>query len=340
MMIDIQQVVRWLKDIGEDEAARLAKSCSLNYQWAMLRSEVYGEREYDVWDVSIEAPAQVFKAVWVDSTPLATRIEKAVRDLCGTAGNNIVRELRWIPKVSPVIHESEQEITEVTRREIVDLLSARNWSGRLSEIEFLSRLYDLDALPSQDRRYKNAEEDIWQHRVNNDDGHPDWVFYDSRFSLLNGSDRGFLQFLSQTVHPVVRPDTPQALEMVGLLNGSLRADGWELIRTSEISGRPVFQGKKSDRSIELFNEPLGWPKVDRQIGELRLRLSNAVHEEHFQTVGLLCRETLISGAQVVYNHERHPTVDGTEPSKTDVKRMLEAFVSAELVGSDNEQSAS
>lgn len=62
------------------------------------------------------------------------------------------------------------------RREIMDVLSARNWSGRLSETEFLGRLYDLDGLPSRDPRYKNAADDIWQDRVNNTDGEPDWVF--------------------------------------------------------------------------------------------------------------------------------------------------------------------
>ena len=217
----------------------------------------------------------------------------------------------------------------------MDILSARNWSGRLSETEFLSRLYDLDALPSHDRRCKNAADDIWQHRVNNNDGEPDWVFYDSRFGLLTGADREFLRFLCETVHPVVRPDTPQALEMVALLNNDLRADGWELIRTSEISGRPVFQAKKSTQSIEVFDEPTGWPKVDRQLGELRLRLREAASEEQFQSVGHLCRETLISVAQVVYDRERHPSLDGIEPSKTDAKRMLDAFASVELAGSEN-----
>src|ERR1039457_3342506 len=105
-----------------------------------------------MWDVAIEAPAQVLKAVRGDKTSLATTIESAVRDLCDATGNNIIGSLRWVPKVSPVTRASEQEVTEVTRRGIVDILSARNWSGRLSETEFLSRLYDLDALPSHDRR--------------------------------------------------------------------------------------------------------------------------------------------------------------------------------------------
>jgi hypothetical protein len=131
-MVEIGQVVRWLKDSGEGEAAELAKSCSLNWIWATLGSEVYGDRDYDMWDVSIEAPAQVLRAVRGDKDSLATTIEAAVRDL---GEGNIARSLRWVPKVSPVSRVSEQEITEVTRREIVDILSTRNWAGRLSETE-------------------------------------------------------------------------------------------------------------------------------------------------------------------------------------------------------------
>lgn len=334
-MVEIGHVVRWLKDSGEDEAAGLAKSCSLNWTWASLASELHGDRDYDVWDVSIEAPAQVLKAVRGDKTSLAMTIEAAVHDLSTATENNIISSLRWVPKISPVTCPSEQVITEVTRRAIVDILSTRNWSGRLSETEFLSRLYDLDALPSQDHRYRNAEDDIWHHRVDNSDGEPDWVFYDSRFGLLTGPDREFLRFLCETVHPVVRPDTQQALGIVGLFNNDLRADGWELIRSGEISGRPVFQAKQFAQSIEAFDEPTGWPKVDRQLGELQLRLREAANEEQFQAVGHLCRETLISVAQVAYEPERHPSPDGIEPSKTDAKRMLEAFVSAELAGSEN-----
>ena len=207
--------------------------------------------------------------------------------------------------------------------------------GAYRRPSFSFRLYDLDALPSKDPRYKNAADDIWQHRVNNTDGEPDWVFYDSRFGLLAGPDRELLRFLCETVHPVVRPNAPEALDLVKLYNNELRADGWELIPASEISGRPVFQAKKSAQNIELFDEPTGWPKVDRQLGELQLRLRDAGNEEQFQAVGHLCRETLISVAQVVYDRERHPALDDVEPSRTDAKRMPDAFINVELVGSEN-----
>lgn len=86
----------------------------------------------------------------------------------------------------------------------------------------------------------------------------------------------------------------------------------------------------------IFEEPTGWVRVDRGIGEVKHRLIQAKTEEQFQAIGLLCRETLISLAQVVYVEKDHPTIDGVAPSKTDAKRMLEAYLAAMLSGHSNE----
>ncbi|HYL84422.1 MAG TPA: hypothetical protein VE263_09315 [Candidatus Angelobacter sp.] len=92
----------------------------------------------------------------------------------------------------------------------------------------------------------------------------------------------------------------------------------------------------SGTRAELFEEPTGWPRVDRGIYEVRRRLEQAETEEQFQAVGLLCREVLISLAQVVYDPERHPSEDGVPPSDTDAKRMLDSYIAVELLGGPNE----
>lgn len=79
-----------------------------------------------------------------------------------------------------------------------------------------------------------------------------------------------------------------------------------------------------------------WAKVDRTLDEARSRLAEAKTEEQFQAVGLLCREALISVAQVVYDPTRHPSADEVAPSETDAKRKLDAYLNAELAGSSNE----
>ena len=88
----------------------------------------------------------------------------------------------------------------------------------------------------------------------------------------------------------------------------------------------------------MFAEPSNpWSRVDRGIDDLRTRLGSAATEEQFQGIGLLCREVLISLAQAVYEAEQHGVSDGGNPSQTDAKRMLDAFIATELRGSSNEE---
>jgi hypothetical protein len=135
-----------------------------------------------------------------------------------------------------------RRISQVTRRDIFDYLHTLTepWWGRLSEVEFLQRLYDLDALPSNDSRFKSAGRDIVQHRVANDDWDDDWVFSDPRFRLGSGPDEVLLGFLAQMVHPVVQPDTDRSAEIVADLNRFLASDGWMLKAQTKLSGRPVY----------------------------------------------------------------------------------------------------
>ena len=92
-------------------------------------------------------------------------------------------------------------------------------------------------------------------------------------------------------------------------------------RYSSFSVMPIF-----DQNVE----PTGWERVDRSIEEMKSRLKVADTEEKYQAIGMLGRETLISVAQQVFIKERHPSVDGTDISPTDTKRMFEAFISFEL----------
>jgi len=153
---------------------------------------------------------------------------------------------------------------------------------------------------------------------------------------LTVPDDEFLQFLCETVHPVVRhPDV--ARRLVGEYNARLAEDDWKIVEVSLLAGKPVYGATRMRGREQVLAEPTGWPKVDRQVQEVRSRVDAADSEEEFQAVGLLCREVLISLAQQVYDTEKHPTLDGVAPSTTDAGRMLEAFFSAELDGGANNE---
>ncbi|MFD8898076.1 AbiJ-related protein [Streptomyces ardesiacus] len=137
-------------------------------------------------------------------------------------------------------------ITEVTRMRLFDTLRLRNvdWSGRLEEVEFLKRIFKLDALESYDSRFKTAEGDIYQHRVNNYDWEADWVFADERFGLSRGPDAVLLRFLSEMLHPVVRTDAEELRELLELFNTLLARDGYAIVPVDSISGYPIYGGRR------------------------------------------------------------------------------------------------
>jgi len=141
---------------------------------------------------------------------------------------------------------ANKKITTVTRRNIADeLLVSKIWyHGRLEEPDFLNRLFDLKSLPSRDHRYDNAYDDIYKHMVMNNDWEPNWVFTDTRFNLMHCDDETILKFLAETLHPAVRNDEDEILKIQEIYNRNLDPDGYEIIQTSEISGKPVFSGRE------------------------------------------------------------------------------------------------
>jgi hypothetical protein len=233
----------------------------------------------------------------------------------------------------------QRTITEITRRDIIDffVVGEIDWAGTLTPAEFLGRLYDLVSLPSKDPRFRNARGDINMHTVNFQDWDLGWVFDDNRFGIRWVSDSEFLRFLCETLHPVVRPDPEHARQLAAQLNAYLTRDGWELFEEGELSGRPIFGARRSGQRAVIFDEPTGWEKVDRQMQEVRFRLQASAPEEQYQTIGLLCREILISLAQVVYDPSRHASPNRVAPSSSDAVRMLEAYFGSALPGSSNEE---
>src|SRR5690625_6606815 len=88
----------------------------------------------------------------------------------------------------------------------------------------------------------------------------------------------------------------------------------------------TIKGMKTASLSPVFEEPTGWNRVDRSMGEIKLRLAQAGSEEQYQGIGLLARETLISLAQAVYVQEIHGSADGTVPSDRKSTRLNSSHV--------------
>ena len=179
-----------------------------------------------------------------------------------------------------------KRITEITRRDIFALFLygmdiVELWEnehinygcyGKLSELDFLKRIYDLKALPSHDNRFDDAEGDIWQHTINNDDYENGWIFEDERFGLLNGEDEVLLKFLCAVFHPAVRVENGYWKEFLEAVNGLLRADGYELYAESKISGRDVFGWRNYNAEENALFIPFS-QRHEKEIKSKQLKLS-------------------------------------------------------------------
>lgn len=230
-----------------------------------------------------------------------------------------------------------RNITEITRRDIFDLFQKGyveySWptgeeqfsylyQGRLSEIDFLKKLYALDKLPSDDKRYKNAEEDIWHHTLNNDDWESGWVFTDDRFGLLKGNDEVLLDFLCAVFHPENRNEAGHWQAYREKINKLLRVDGYELYESDKISQRLVYSWRKismeelvSGRFIPfsvrnkkaIESKSINLPTISKNIRSEIIRLFNRFDEDLYETTETGINYSIKAKDLAFRNIEQHYT---------------------------------
>lgn len=82
-----------------------------------------------------------------------------------------------------------------------------------------------------------------------------------------------------------------------------------------------------------------WEEIVRRMIKIKRSLSTAFDVEDFQSIGLQCREVIISIAKTVYMPDIHGKFhdDGTEIGETDAIRQLSNYVKFKLKGKENEE---
>lgn len=217
------------------------------------------------------------------------------------------------------------KITSITRKDLFDAMVVErvNWAGTLEEPEFLARLYDLKSLHSMDSRFRDAAGDIWQHRINNYDWEDHWVFYDSRFNLINGDDEVLLRFLAETVHPIVRPDVTESKRLVQLYNEYLRNDGFEIVEKTRISSKPVYVGRNvgvaSAPGVAAAKDVLSGADIV-YVSQQITRMEAAVRNDPGLAIGT-AKELLETCCKTIL-HERGLTMNRKEDLPQLVKRTV------------------
>lgn len=141
------------------------------------------------------------------------------------------------------------EISEITRKNILDeLYSKQDLWGKCDVVTFLKRIWNLDAMPSIYNKSANATEDIWQHMIRNDDYDEKYLLEDY-LELLIMNDEGFINFLDQLVHPIVREPLKQQ-EYIDLLDSHLINDGFKFFTFTHLSGYPVYKIHKIQNGVK------------------------------------------------------------------------------------------
>ncbi|GAA4936180.1 hypothetical protein GCM10023224_16250 [Streptomonospora halophila] len=222
------------------------------------------------------------------------------------------------PQAGPTT--ADRQITEATRRRVIDTLQLERiwWSGDLDEVDFLERLYDLDALESYDPRFTTARGDISQHCIFNDDWERDWVFKDPRFALRAGPDHVFLAFLAETLHPVVRRNPEEIQWLLALFNQALAPDGFELFPVDAISNRPIFaggprasfHGARPDLNYEqrpLLSDP-------RVLLDHQRRIHTSIENDPAAAISA-CKELVESLCKIILDHHGEVYPDGDDLTK-------------------------
>ncbi len=140
------------------------------------------------------------------------------------------------------------QLTEITRSSIIDhilLGGRRSFHGRMDLMTFLKRIWNLSEMPSTDHRFNNADGDIWQHMIRNDDWDHQYLLCE-RLNLLGCDDAIFLRFLETCLHPLSVKDDAEASSLSKEFNSFLEKDGVKLVVASHISGRPIY------KAVDLF----------------------------------------------------------------------------------------
>lgn len=108
-------------------------------------------------------------------------------------------------------------------------------------IPFLSDIWDLSLMKSEDNRFKNALGDFIQHLVNNPNDYSyDYVFQE-RLNLL-GDDEKFIKFIETVLSPKYRKGEDDIFKYVLLINPYLEKEGYTLLlQDYDDEGFPIYK---------------------------------------------------------------------------------------------------
>jgi hypothetical protein len=293
----IEDAINFLLQGGEAEAARTLKECTF-MAFESNDSWMDGNRRLDGIDIELSAPRKVYEKLSDSRSSVTKAIRNAFNAVMPVDTYLKAIHVRAISKSAMHQAGSQKSLSESSRKRLLELLDVQKST-------MIAVSTGGPKINTVNHEYTERQREIKQllSEVNVDDPNPFsdlWAWY-GKWS--DGSLPTY-QSRRQYIGDIFTP----------------------LIDSLSQFKKPIVEPA----------EPTGWARVDRNVDKITSTLESAQNEEDFQAVGLHCREALISLSQEIYSPEKHPSSDGVSISKTDSKRMLDAYIVAELPGETNE----
>lgn len=121
-------------------------------------------------------------------------------------------------------------------------------SDQQSIMTFLESIWELDIMVAENRSFSDAQEEIQQHMVRNNDWSYEYLFIE-RLGLLN-DNKIFKNFLEQLLHPVFRSNRDEIMMYYLVLSPYLEKENYAFVITGEENGFPLYEIKSKNEADE------------------------------------------------------------------------------------------
>ncbi|WP_339098624.1 AAA family ATPase [Pectobacterium brasiliense] len=136
-------------------------------------------------------------------------------------------------------------INQSNRKKVLELILSADGAFEFANnrdkgiIPFLNEIWDLNSMPSEDNRFNNAERDIIQHTINNDDWSWQELFED-RLKLLDSEDK-FIKFIEVFLSPKYQNSAEDVSNLINKINIVIKNDNLFLAVMSYIDDFPIIE---------------------------------------------------------------------------------------------------
>lgn len=293
----ILNAVQYLIDGGEIEAATLLRTCSLE-NIESVDSWMDGNRQLDGLLIEVTCPRPTYEIITQQSHPLKKSIEMAIGAVLPSGAYLKSLRARAVSATTSVLLRMPAEIPrDVSAQLLKEIEMQKNLMIAVSTGG--PRIKEVNK--EYEERRRQIGERLKMLRIEDPNSFPDlWIWYGK------WSDGSLPSYQSRRRY------------ITGLYQPLLDA---------------LSLGK--DSAIKVA-EPTGWARVDRGVEKIAKAMEEAINEEDFQAIALLCREAIISLAQAVYKPKEQGSSEGVRPSETDAKRMLDDYIMDRLGGQSSE----